>query len=328
MDAELRPDDPIALLRARLRAGEVSLEWLELLAFAGDLAARGVKECVCGPNWENIANCWHEGDQDEWFYGFLELLAKLPPVQREVECDVCGGEGILPNSPHMAAVGCYCRSGSKVLEISAARWWGVQVGLWCARAAYAFNCDCSDAIEGYGCPTCQNIGYVGVGSREIEHALGAVQRWLDEPTQERAGEWGNALGSVGAGEFLWLPRVWTGDHRTQLEAASDMIGSDRVRAVVLAGLQGVDRGWRVINLGDGEVSGAPMPCEFCGLDVYPGRDRVIVGKPGYAQEGFMHLGCYVSTRAVEAPVVRLPWAGSVLAVLILVALVALVALVI
>ena len=180
-------------------------EWNDVLAYAEDPAA-------CLPS------CWVEG--------LLALLAKLPPVRREVTCAGCWSPS---GSYRLPGVDCSLCNGTglRVVEVPAARWWPVQVGLWVAEECEADQI--ARANESDAQPEWDTVEAVRV-------ALNAVQRWLDEPTQERAGEWGRALGSVGRWEFLWLPRAWTGDHRTQLLAASELID---VRAVVLAGLQGV-----------------------------------------------------------------------------------------
>jgi len=197
-------------------AGAVSREWIDVLAYAGDPVARGTLD---------FADEWAVEDgfsADHRALALLSLLAELPPVRREVECVGCWSPS---GSYRLPGVDCSLCNGTglHVLETPAVRWWAVQVGLWCAEAVLR-------RIVARHAP---------VAPHEIAYprrALDAVQRWLDEPTQERAGEWGNALGFVGAGEFLWLPRAWTMDHRTQILAASELID---VRAVVLAGLQGV-----------------------------------------------------------------------------------------
>ena len=305
MDAELRQaersDDPIALLRARLRARTVSREWVDVLAYAGDPVACELPSLRLWDLCEDCAaDCGCESDPWVaphsvashngapclacWTSGLLALLGQLPPVRREVGARIpTGAHVVARHHPAIALCGCETereikrlravdfdreivfpgcvevRLGQRpgdpvnrlrgkcgmckrefeawllpeVVEVPASRWWSVQVGLCCARACLPPSC-CGGSH-----PSCRIGDCASVAS-----ATDAVQRWLDVPTEENRLAC-NITPASGLPNWEWglLREVVYGDGlpgayvRDAVASASRQIN---IRAVVLAGLQGVE----------------------------------------------------------------------------------------
>ena len=117
---------------------------------------------------------------------------------------------------------------------------------WAVAGGY--RCDCSDAIEGWGCPTCQNTGWFGEGALEAVAALEAAEAWLECLCDKHERAWRReflATSMPGWAPFPWWEwatpdgqglMVITGTAETVPKAAVAEIGEPAVRAAICEAL--------------------------------------------------------------------------------------------
>ena len=217
-----RPSSPAALLRARMRAGEVSQEVAEARAYLGDEVAREV--CgVCVTDCDK--RCYDSNGEDcgkgllrvpstltGWAAGLTALLSRLPEWSVEVACRECGPERArLANearrecadhdSISMAyavwARGRCCNGSAKATHpVPAARYLSV-VG--CVAVARACLEECEECTPACGCAEAricasQHPYPVGTTCPDCQGAVEVAESaecWLADPSE------GNARAAAG-----------------------------------------------------------------------------------------------------------------------------------
>ena len=97
-----RDGDPVALLRAKLHAGIISRQRIELAAYVGHEASRELVGCVgCdgGGHWDtwDFPCPFCRPTFPEWVAGISRLAESFPPV-KEI-CATCGGYGAEQHAP-------------------------------------------------------------------------------------------------------------------------------------------------------------------------------------------------------------------------------------
>lgn len=213
-----RAQDPVALLRARLRAGQVDRRLVALAAYCGDEVAREVAGWVAGGN----GRVYYASD-----------TGHSAGVEDALWLDRLGPDGLTRWAGRLPA---YLDGHPR------AHWLLVAMGLEVGRAVVAACSQCAETKRrGYPPTACGGCGHARV-------ALDAAQAWLDCPCEGHVDDCDEASHPLGyedspAAEVArhLMSLVWDefheGDFRRLATEAGPDLPPDQVRAACLRAVQ-------------------------------------------------------------------------------------------